>query len=69
MNDDETFVLDHAQGNKSPLAVILAVVKTREHLAFEDKGGIENIDLSLFYNFLPLVLVPFEFQHNSPRIE
>jgi hypothetical protein len=64
MNDRERLTLDQTQGNPPLLTVILSVIDPGQHVAFKNQGRIQEIDTTLLFDLLPLVLVPFKL-HSS----
>lgn len=60
VHHDETLAVDHAEGNQTFLAVILAVVATGEHNALENQRRVDHVHPTLLDDLPTLVLVPFE---------
>lgn len=62
MDHDETFVVDHAERYQPLLAVVLAIIAPGQDGAFENQGGIDDVDATLLDDLLALAFVPFENQ-------
>ena len=60
MNDDETLVPDHAQRDFSHFAVVFLVIQTSQNLAFENQGGINDINATFFEDQIPFPFIPLE---------
>ena len=67
MNDDEAFVIDHAERDETDLAVVATIIDPGKNLALEDLGCIDHVDAAFLDDLFPLHLVPFEF-HEPPPI-